>query len=65
MTQRTRSLISGRMLDAAARRVPARRPRDGQLRLPRRPPGNDAVDAAVRPEHRDDELHAGVVPPIV
>ena len=32
---------------------------DGQLRLPRRPPGAAGVLAPDRPEHRDAELHPG------
>ncbi len=34
---------------------------DGQLRLPRGAPGDDAVDAAGRAQHGDAELHAGAL----
>ena len=48
-------------LDAAARRLPAGGPGDGQLRLPRRPPGAARVVQADRAKPGDADLHAGAV----
>ena len=50
------------LLDAAARRLPAGRPRDGQLRLPRRPSGRCGRRLrAGRAQPGDAELHAGAL----
>ena len=47
--------------DAAAGRLPPGRAGDGQLRLPRRSPGNARLAEADRAQRRDAELHPGPV----
>src|SRR4029453_13934878 len=47
------------LLGAAARWLPPGRPDDGDVRLPRRLPGTEAVVLADRPQLRDADLHAG------
>ena len=57
----TSDLSGPGLLDAAARRLPAGRAGDGQLRLPRRPSGAAGSVEADRPQHGDADVHAGAV----